>query len=307
MESRQSIGIGIVIVVALFAIFVYLGNTYPLTSTQTTTMPGSGYGTSSTGAPSTSTAPTTTIGMPTSGGNMEMVNMGGMSFPQSQLAAITITASPANLSQISRISLFRSCAGHDFSGYSFNGTLEANRSMKHYYDIPSSLVGKAHVVQIFSPFNGTLIFDSKTLDYPNGDQIVVQSSSANDMGVEIFHIDLLQNITIGTKVVSGQLLGYKNASEYSGFDIAYGPLNPAYPCGGRCQTPMSQGLDSIFNHMIPQVLAQYAAVGVTPQKVIAMRAFRDANPCHYPNETGYGSSGVNASAWADPRYWDNVT
>ncbi|HEX9804392.1 MAG TPA: hypothetical protein VGA67_01815, partial [Candidatus Dojkabacteria bacterium] len=42
-----------------------------------------------------------------------------------------ITSNPIDLSQISRISKFRSCAGHNFSGYNVQGVRESNRSMKH--------------------------------------------------------------------------------------------------------------------------------------------------------------------------------
>ena len=43
-----------------------------------------------------------------------------------------ITANPFNLSQISAISKFRSCVGHDYSGLNANGKEETKRSMKHY-------------------------------------------------------------------------------------------------------------------------------------------------------------------------------
>ncbi|MDE1804727.1 MAG: hypothetical protein KGH59_03015 [Candidatus Micrarchaeota archaeon] len=300
--------LGVAIVIALVA-FAYLGGYHPSTQTQSTTFNQNtgGYGASlpnTTPSNTTAIVPTTTAQSSQSanvGG--KSIDFGGISFSQSELDAITITSNPANLSQISQVSLFRSCAGHDFSGYDFNGVTESARSMKHYFAIPSSLVGASHAVQMFAPFNGTIVYDSKVLDYPNGDQVVLKPDSDPAMGVELFHIDLLAGIAVGTHVGSGQLIGYKNASEYSGFDVAYGPLNPSYPCGGRCQTPMENVWDSIFNHMTSGVLAQYAAVGITQDNAIASKEFRDANPCNYPNETSYGSSGVNATEWSDPRNW----
>ncbi len=296
-----AIGIVLIVIVAVLGLLQYLHQNNLVSTSYPGQQGGSGQNQSTSDR---STAGTTTTQQSGNSGN---ATFGYYSFSEVALNATIVTASPANLSQISQISKFRSCAGHDFSGYDFNGTLESARSMKHYFATLSSEIGLSHTVQMFAPFNGTLIYDNKTLDYPNGDQIVVKSAVDPVIGVELFHIDLLPGITVGTTVRSGQLIGYKNASEYSGFDVAYGPLNSQYPCGGRCQTPMTGIWDSIFNHMTKQVLNEYANVGVTQSNVIVPEAYRNANPCIYPNETNYGSSGVNAIEWSDPKNWVNVT
>ncbi len=261
-----------------------------------------------TSGPSTVSSTTTMVNTQGQGTNSSgTVNIGYYSFSLSALAAVTVTSNPVNLSQIAQISKFRSCFGHDFSGYNFNGTAELGASMKHYFNILPSLRYKSHTVQIFAPFNGTLIFDNKTLDYPNGDQIVIKSAQDPIMGVEIFHIDLLPGITAGTQVNSGQLIGYKNATEYSGFDIAYGPISPDWPCSGRCSTPMASIWDSIFNHMATSVLSQYDAVGINQSAIIIPKSARDVLPCNYPNDTQYGFSSVGSPYAGASWNFANVT
>ncbi|MDE1857158.1 MAG: hypothetical protein KGH98_03700 [Candidatus Micrarchaeota archaeon] len=319
MRNKGAVAVAIVAIILLVAgSLVFITGQYNSQSAksapgQAAPAGGSQYGTA-TSSPqyNSTTASYSTTSQPSGNGpssqsSGQNVSFGYFSFPQSALDAITVTSNPVNLSQLSEISKFRSCAGHDFSGYDFNGTQESARSMKHYFTIKSSYTGLSHVVQIFAPFNGTLIYDNKQLDYPNGDQIVVKPSSDPVVGVEIFHIDLLPNISVGSTVKSGQLIGYKNASETSGFDIAYGPLSPYYPCGGKCQTPMADVWDSVFNHMAPQVLSQFSAVGINQANIVVTKSYRDANPCFYPNETSYGSSGVNAIEYTDPKNWVNVT
>ena len=64
-----------------------------------------------------------------------------------------IIANPLDLSQIQRISLFRSCVGHDYSGKNIEGEEEILRSMKHYLEPLPALVG-TNQIKIFAPFDG---------------------------------------------------------------------------------------------------------------------------------------------------------
>jgi len=70
-----------------------------------------------------------------------------------------ITSNPVDLSQINRISKFRSCIGHDYSGTNSEGRQESNRSMKHYVEPINSLAGTSGELQVFAPFDGRITQD----------------------------------------------------------------------------------------------------------------------------------------------------
>lgn len=67
-------------------------------------------------------------------------------------SATYITANPVDLSQIEKISKFRSCAGHDFSGHNFLGETETDRSMKHYLKPLSAF--DDNKAALYAPFDG---------------------------------------------------------------------------------------------------------------------------------------------------------
>src|SRR3989338_5740882 len=67
-----------------------------------------------------------------------------------------ITAVPLDLTQIKSISKYRSCAGHDRAGYSFEKTYETDRSMKHYIYPVQEFQGTTNKVKMFAPFDGTI-------------------------------------------------------------------------------------------------------------------------------------------------------
>ncbi len=75
--------------------------------------------------------------------------------PLSEESTHFIVANPLNLSQIQRISKFRSCIGHDYSGLNIEREKETLRSMKHYIEPLPSLIGTDQV-NIFAPFDGEI-------------------------------------------------------------------------------------------------------------------------------------------------------
>ncbi len=203
-----------------------------------------------------------------------------------------IVAMPINLSQISQISKFRSCEGHDYSGYDVQGYLESNRSMKHYFAPLSQYIGSSNKVQIFAPFNGTI-----TQMTPEQSGVGIQiwiadaTSNATMFGYPtpgvwnfvFFHTNPIKNLSVGSHVGAGEPIGYENLSPpEQDFDIA---LQKFVGSNGSYRTE----LDSIFNYMSPKLLGSFGAVGVDQNNIIYSKAYRDANPCNFnaynPNDS----------------------
>lgn len=196
-----------------------------------------------------------------------------------------ITAVPVNLSQISAISKFRSCIGHDYSGLDVNGSQETNRSMKHYFVPKQQYAGSTGEIQEFAPFNGTV--SQITKEQTTGSQVWIADSSglANIGGLPMpgtwnfvfFHMNPMPGLKVGSKVTAGELMGYANQSNNEqSFDLGLSEFTFTHGKGG-------QVLDSIFNHMTPQVLAKFAVYGVNQSDIVIPKAYRDANPCQFSN------------------------
>ena len=177
-----------------------------------------------------------------------------------------IVANPVDLNQIASISLFRSCAGHDYSGKNAEGEKETLRSMKHYLEVTTELDQSSGKVAMFAPFDGK-IESIDTKQGPRGNLVWI-SGSAGGWKFIFFHIDLVPGLKKGSEVEAGQLIGYANLVGGANFDY-----------GLKRFGIRGQMFESPFKHMAPKVLAEYEAVGITPENIIATKAFRDNNPC----------------------------
>lgn len=253
--------------------------------------------------PTTTAAPTTST-YPSGGGQAGTVatttSVASTTISQSQQPNSTsqpqvftdfIVANPVNLSQISLISKFRSCMGHDYSGYDVQGYQETQRSMKHYFMPVQQLQGSVGKIQEYAPFNGT-VQSIVTEQTPVGKQVWLGYTSSGPQGgypapnvwdAVFFHLDPIPGLAVGSHVTAGQLIGYANqTSPIQEFDIALEEYNGTFGV-------YHQVLDSIFNHMSPQVLAQYSSVGINQGDIIISKAYRDANPCDFnvynPNDS----------------------
>ncbi len=175
-----------------------------------------------------------------------------------------IVANPIDLSQITRISKFRSCAGHDYSGLNINLEKEPISSMKHYIAANKQLIGAKDTVKIFAPFDGkiTEILES------DGKQIFISANKAPKWQFIFFHTSPLPNIQVGASVKAGQLIGQGYMREWDGFDIAFKQFSFR-----------REIFDSPFMHMSNEVLKEYELRGVTIENIIILKEFRENNPC----------------------------
>jgi hypothetical protein len=214
-----------------------------------------------------------------------------------------IVANPLDLSQISKISKFRSCSGHDYSGDNVNGKKETNRSMKHYIQPIDSLIGSTGKIKVFAPFDGKIVSIQRE-ENPRGKQVwLTTPSSSEDWIFVFFHIDLASRLKVGSKVKSGQPLGYGNINNTVNFDYALQKLegitikqfNELVKKFERGEIQVSDDAtyadfgyknakdiyDSPFNHFGEKVAAQYQKRGVTTKNIIIPKATRDKSPCNY--------------------------
>ena len=185
-----------------------------------------------------------------------------------------IIASPIDLEQIASISQFRSCMGHDYSGKNSEGEKETNRSMKHYLTTIPELDQSTGKVKAFAPFDGK-IASIEDKQNPRGDQVWIRGPSAGSWNFIFFHIDLIPELTKGSDIEAGQLIGYANLADGANFDFGLKSIGFK---GQLFETP--------FKHMTPEVLTEYADYGVTSENAVITKETRDANPCNFGQGSG---------------------
>ncbi|MBV8257490.1 MAG: hypothetical protein JO073_06685 [Actinobacteria bacterium] len=198
-----------------------------------------------------------------------------------------IVANPIDLDTITSISLFRSCAGHDYSGIDAQGKRETDRSMKHYVN-SSIAAGDADALHGYAPFAGTVTTQPET--DPIGQQVWVTSKSG--WALVFFHGDPL--VKPGTKVKAGQPVvawPAKNIFDYFKAAGRYPPTITTVDVAFR----NGATVDSFLLHMAPKVAAMWAAKGFTPANSIVSQQARDAAPCNGVYDWNNQSNFVSAT------------
>lgn len=169
-----------------------------------------------------------------------------------------ITSDYIDLSQINRISRFRSGFGHDYSDSS-----ETCRSMKHYF-MPRGNVDWS-AVTISAPADG-VVLDIRE-EGPLGFQVAIRSSALGAATIVLFHVVLDEGVSIGTTVTSGMRLG-RHIGPQTMSDVAI-----------RLDTPGGPRLVSYFDAMTDAMFARYQARGVPSRAALTIsRNERDADP-----------------------------
>jgi hypothetical protein len=163
-----------------------------------------------------------------------------------------------DLTNIYRISKFRSSVGHDYSDFT-----EHCRSMKHYFEPFSAADWSA--IKIFSPISGTL---TRVVNEGLGVKIEIESSQYPAFRISIFHINPISAFNIGDKVSAGQQLGTHFGSQtYSDISVI-------------ANDPTKQGrMVSYFNVITDGVFYEYIKRGILSRDMfIISKELRDANP-----------------------------
>ena len=167
-----------------------------------------------------------------------------------------------DLTQIERISRFRSSAGHNYPD-----RYETDRSMKHYYKPLDSVGGTNDTIEVFSPVDGTvtMIWDEGV----RSNQVRIVSTEYPFLTIVLFHINT--TIELGQDLSGGDRIGFADVtsdnpdSPTSDFDIA------VWLADGRAISYIGLLTDSLF--------ASYLARGATSRDDFSLtQEFRDANP-----------------------------
>lgn len=204
---------------------------------------------------------------------------GGMVTNWPSTDAKYISAVPVDLTQIASISKYRSCAGHNRDGYTFDQDLETNTSLKHYFYPIAQFQGTLDKVKLFAPFDGTVakinLEAEKVGGRPdNGNGISFSTPIDKAVLFQFGHLYFVRAFKIGDSVKAGELVGYAALGD-KGFDFDLDLMGAQPAKDGR------EILGSVFDHMTPSVLSAFASVGVTPLNTKETKAFRDQNPCNF--------------------------
>ncbi len=175
-----------------------------------------------------------------------------------------VVFNPLDLSQIEKISKFRSCVGHDYSGLNSAREKETLRSMKHYVNPLPELIG-SDKVKVYAPFDGIV---SEVKESFPGKQVFISSSKDRSWNFIFFHIVPTAKIKSGAEVKAGQLVGSGSPDSPASFDIGLKKFGFA-----------GQIFDSPFMQMSDSVLEEYKSQGITPENIIIPKEARDRAPC----------------------------
>ena len=194
-----------------------------------------------------------------------------------------LTAAPFDLTPVAAMSRFRSCTGHDFSGFNIKGEPETARSMKHYVTLSFAWTS-ATVMNMYSPFDGTVRI--VRTGGPPGQAIDIECGAGTPWMFFFAHVSPL--VGVGDRVKAGDLVATVPPADF----MALGPSLPptvAFDTGLESVINGRPAYESFFLHMTDAVLTQFAARGFTAERLVVPKETRDAAPCTEYN----GSDGVD--------------
>lgn len=197
----------------------------------------------------------------------------GLPIVQGEYQEKFVIVNPIDLSQVKKFAKFRSCAGHDHSGYNDKGELETERSMKQSA-LPLPGVTK---MDIYAPFDGiitryfTTTFENDPIEEH---EIEILGNHSGKWFITFGHFTLKEGFEVGSKVTAGEFIGTSTINDlYKGPELG---LNQDV----STETVKEQFVrGSLLDYAIDEVLAEYALYGLTPENVIYTKEYRDANPC----------------------------
>ncbi|MFI5297909.1 MAG: hypothetical protein ACHREM_07390 [Polyangiales bacterium] len=242
-------------------------------------------GTSCTSSGSTSGAPSVSVrvsdaGVDTDGATQGSIDDataaedggdGSLTYDVDALGVPTfVTTDFLDVTQLARISRFRSGAGHDYSD-----GIERCRSMKHYYEPNAALDWTK--IPVRAPVSGTV--DRMDPEATYGMQPQIRSDAQPAFHIIVFHVDPV--VQVGDHVNAGQVLG-THASQDTDFDIAV-----------SVDAPTGQILVSYFDVMTAPLFETYLPLGITDRsQVVIDAAERDLAPLTCSADGNFTGGGV---------------
>lgn len=169
------------------------------------------------------------------------------------------------LDKIYRISKFRSSAGHDYSD-----AFEHCHSMKHYFELKSTVVWST--TKVYSPVTGKV---TRVEQEWAGTKIEIASDDYPAFRFAIFHVNPLKQYSIDSQVTAGEQLGTRIGSQTMS-DISV-----------IVNDPTRQGrMVSYFDVITDAVFTQYINNGVNNRNgMVISKTVRDSNPLTCSGDT----------------------
>lgn len=193
-----------------------------------------------------------------------------------------------DLNKVKKITKFRACAGH--TTVPQDGR-EMKRNMKHYITLYPEH-HKENFVEIYAPYDGyiALLFGGEEIWIAPEKKSVLNILPINQWMFSLTHVKPKEDLKIGDKVKAGELIGYGtflvNEPGSPTFDVVYGTMSIPPRKVDNWTSPYGK-LDSVFNHMSTELLAQYEQKGITHESIIMSKEERDNNPCRYQGTGPY--------------------
>lgn len=193
-----------------------------------------------------------------------------------------------DLHTVKRITKFRSCAGH--TTVPQDGR-EMKRNMKHYVTLSPEYHAE-NLVEVYAPYDGyiALLFGKEEMWIAPGKKALLTLLPINRWMFSVTHVKPRQGLQMGDTVKAGELIGYGTFSLSEpgnpNFDVVYGKMSIPPKKVDNWPSPFSD-LDSVFNHMSPEVLSQYENRGITRENIIITKERRDNDPCVYSGKGPY--------------------
>lgn len=216
-----------------------------------------------------------------------------------------LAANFVDLNQISKISKFRSCAGHTVVPQDGR---EMKRSMKHYFWVKDEYLG-TDKIPIYSPYEGLVSvirsepgkgLEGEIWIAPKGKFAMLPPFGRWMFSVQ--HINVRQDLKVGSQVKEGEIIGYAYADDKGGdsFDIVYAK-SAVIPKKIDNWTAPFEDLDSVFNRMSEEVFKEYQARGLTKEDLVLTKEARDQKPCTYDGNGPNFESEDDSLNWTELR------
>lgn len=217
-----------------------------------------------------------------------------------------IVANFMDINKIRQMSKYRSCAGHTVVPQDGR---EMKRSMKHYVEVYPEL-RKEELVEIYSPYDGFIsMIRADMADLLEGEIWIAPDRGLltvlppfNLWMFSFEHVQPRKDLKIGVKVKAGELIGYASflvaKRTEPTFDVIYGTMGLPMKTLDNWNSPFGN-LDSVFNHMSEEILAQFEKRGITKENIIISKEERDGNPCTYRGQGPYFNNHADPANWLE--------
>ena len=190
-----------------------------------------------------------------------------------------LTAVPFDLSLVKEMSRFRSCTGHDFSGYNIRGEVERDSSMKHYVTLTIAWL-PADSAKGYAPFDGR-VTSVRTGGLP-GQSVYIESDAGKPWQFFFAHVTPL--VKEGDRVKAGDVVATFPPADAQQIGSRLRPT-VAFDTGLHSVVNGRPAYETFFLHMTDAVLRHFAAQGFTPEKLIVSKETREATPCKEYNRS----------------------